>query len=155
MHGLIRDRLEEYLGGAPGRKLPLEVERHLQHCEECREEVSWMQEQSTLLRSLAPSREIDPAPGFYARVLNRIEKQETGSVWSAFLDPVFGRSLSAAALAMVLLVFGFLAYSQPGIQRQDASAAEAMVSPDAHPPLGIDRDRDRETVFVTLATYKE
>ncbi len=154
MHGLIRDRLEDYLGGAPGRKFPLEVERHLQHCEECREEVSWMQEQSKLLRSLAPSREIDPAPGFYARVLNRIETQQTTSVWSAFLDPIFGRSLSAAALAMVLLVFGFLAYSEPGT-KPGVSAAEAMVSTDAHPPLGIDRDRDRETVFVTLATYRE
>lgn len=154
MHGLIRDRLEDYLGGAPGRKFPLEVERHLQHCEECREEVNWMQEQSKLLRALAPSREIDPAPGFYARVLNRIEKQQTASVWSAFLDPVFGRSLSAAALAMVLLVFGLLAYSRPGAQ-PDVSAAEAMVSTDSHQPLGIDRDRDRETVFVTLATYRE
>lgn len=115
-----------------------------------------MQEQSTLLRSLAPSREIDPAPGFYARVLNRIESQQTTSVWSAFLDPVFGRSLSAAALAVVLLVFGFLLYSPPGVQQpEDVSVAEAMVSNDEHPPLGIDRDRDRETVFVTLATYRE
>ncbi|HWR53877.1 MAG TPA: zf-HC2 domain-containing protein [Bryobacteraceae bacterium] len=154
MHGLIRDRLEEYLDGAPGRKFPLEIERHLQRCEECREEVSWMQEQSKLLRALSPAQEMDPSPGFYARVLNRIEKQQTTSVWSAFLDPVFGRSLSAAALAMVLLAFGFLAYSQPGNQ-PDVSAVEAMVSTDAQPPLGIDRDRDRETVFVTLATYRD
>lgn len=154
MHGLIRDCLEDYLNGAPGRKLPLEVERHLQRCDECREEVSWMQEQSGLLRSLAPSREIDPVPGFYARVLNRIEKQQTTSVWSAFLDPMFGRSLSAAAITVVLLVFGFLAYTRT--ERQpDIFPGEAMVANDSHPPLGIDRDRDRETVFVTLATYGE
>lgn len=113
-----------------------------------------MQEQSRLIRSLAPSREMDPAAGFYARVMNRVEKQQTSSIWSAFLDPVFGRSLSAAAIATVLLVFGFLAYTRAGVQ-PEMFPAEAMVTTDSHPPLGIDRDRDRETVFVTLATYGE
>jgi anti-sigma factor RsiW len=154
MHGLIRDRLEDYLG-APGRKLPLEIEQHLRNCEECREELSWMQEQSRLLRSLAASREFDPAPGFYARVVNRAEAQQGGSVWTAFLDPVFGRRLSAVALAMVMLIVSLMVFAERSRQPERFAAADAMVVNEERPPLGIDRDRDRETVFVTLATYNE
>jgi hypothetical protein len=33
--------------------------------------------------------------------------------------------------------------------------ADAIVVDQERQPLGIDRDRDRETVFVTLATYEE
>jgi len=153
MHGLIRDRLEEYLGGAPGRDLPVEFDRHLNKCDECREEVSCMREQACLLRSLAAPVEVDPAPGFYARVLNRIERQQISPFWAGFLDPAFGRRLSAAALTMVALVFGYLVFAdrQPEIS---SAAADAIIS-DQHPPLGVDRNQDRETVFVTLATWKE
>ncbi len=154
MHGLIRDRLEEYLGGAHGRKLPLEFEQHLHKCDECREEISWMQEQSRLLRTLAAPNEIDPAPGFYARLLNRIESQQVSSIWTAFLDPAFGRRLSAAAVAMVVLVFSFLAFSDARRQ-PEITAANAIVGGQKHPPLGVDRQRDRELVFVKLATWKE
>lgn len=153
MHGLIRDRLEEFLGCGPGRNLPLDFDRHLHKCDECREEVSWMQEQSRLLRSLAAPREIDPAPGFYARVMNRIERQQVSPFWAAFLDPAFGRRLSAAALAVVALIFSFLVFTDAQ-RRPEMAAADAIVTTQ-HPPLGVDRNQDRETVFVTLATWKE
>jgi hypothetical protein len=154
MHGLIRDRLEDYLG-APGKKLPLEFEQHLHNCEECREELSWMQEQSRLLKALAPSRELDPAPGFYGRVINRVEAQQSGSIWTVFLDPVFGRRLSAVAVAMVMLIVSLMVVAERNRQPERFAAADAMVVNEERPPLGIDRDRDRETVFVTLATYDE
>ncbi len=154
MHGLIRDRLEEFLDRAPGRKLPLEFEQHLHKCDECREEVTWIQEQSRLIRSLAAPYELDPASGFYARVFNRIENQQVGSIWAAFLDPAFGRRLSAAALVVVVLIFSYLAFSEARTQPEMA-AADAIVTGQTHPPLGVDRDRDRELVFVKLATWKE
>lgn len=157
MHGLIRERLEDYLSGAPGRKIPLEVEQHLQHCEQCREELSWMQEQSRLLRTLSASREHDPAPGFYARVMDRVERQQTSNVWTAFLDPIFGRRLAATAVAMLALIIGVLAYSERTVPEEESAtqATEAIMANDPHPPLGVDRQRDRATVFVTLATYRE
>lgn len=158
MHGLIRDRLEEYLRCAPGKKIPPEFAEHLRQCDECREEVSWMQEQSQLLRVLAAPRDkdLDPAPGFYARVLNSIELQRAPSIWSAFLDPVFGKRLVASSLALASLMAGYLAFTERGPAAGPATDAEAIIAVDNHPPgLGQDRQRDRDTILVTLATYRE
>ena len=155
MHGLIRERLEDYLRDAPGnKKLPLEIEEHVRSCEECREELSWMQEQCRLLRGLRPSRAMDPAPGFYARVLDRIEAQQKTSFWNVFLDPVFGRRLVAASLTLAGLFVGYLALTEGGGQFPVTANAETIMAVDEHPPgLGVDRQRDRDTMFVTLATY--
>lgn len=155
MHGLIKDRLEQYLSGTAGKTIPAEFEQHLRTCDECREEVSWMQEQSRLLRVLAPSREVEPAAGFYARVLGRIESRERTSVWTAFLDPIFGRRLAATALAVAGLFVGYLAFTEATSNSQQVYATDSAMVNDNHPPLGVDRNQDRETVFVTLATYRE
>lgn len=155
MHGLIKERLEEYLRGGPGSKVPPEFNQHLRDCEDCREEVSWMQEQSQLLRVLAPPRDIDPAPGFYARILDRIEAQQTPSIWSVFLDPIFGRRLAATSLAMACLLGGYLAFTEAGERTHAAANAETIMAVEEHPPgLGVDRQRDRDTMLVTLAAYR-
>jgi anti-sigma factor RsiW len=157
MHGLIKDGLEDYLRGVPGRKLPLEFEEHLRSCEECREEVSWMQEQSRLLRGLAPGRDVEASPGFYARVMERIEAQQGSSIWSALLEPVFGRVLAVASLALVCVFAGYLAINEARIAEQAAAfpSEGAVLMVGEHPQgLGQDRQRDRDTMLVTLATYQ-
>lgn len=155
MHGLIRERLEDYLRLAPGKKIPLEFEEHLRTCDACREELSWMQEQSQLLHVLAPAREVDPPAGFYARVLERIEARQTPSMWALLLEPAFGRRLMATSLAVAFLLGGFLAFNE----RQGSASrpnAEAIIAVEEHPPnLGLDRARDRDTMLVTLASYNE
>ncbi len=154
MHGLIRERLEEYLRQTPGKALPLQFEEHLRGCEECREELSWMQEQCRQLRILRPTRQMDAAPGFYARVMERIEAQQQTSFWNAFLDPVFGKRLVAASLALAVMLVGYLAMSEVGTVYTVPASAESIMAVDEHPPgLGADRDRDRSTMLVTLATY--
>jgi anti-sigma factor RsiW len=154
MHGLIRERLEEYLRGAAGRKVPPEFERHLRDCETCREEVSGMREQAQLLHTLSPAEEMDPAAGFYARVVERIEAQQEASFWNAFLDPVFGRRLVATSLTLAVLLGGFLAYSEA--RRAAPEPAEAIMAVQDHPPgLGENQQQDRDTILVTLATYRE
>ena len=156
MHGLIRQRLEDYLREAPAKKLAPEAERHLQTCEECREELSWMQEQCQMLRGLRSSRAIDPAPGFYARVMERVETQDRGSFWAAFLDPVFGRRLVATTLTLAVMLGGYLAFTEVETARPAPGNAETIMAVTEHPPgLGQDRQRDRETMLVTLATYQE
>jgi len=155
MHGLIRDRLEEYLRRSPGKQVSFEVEEHLRLCEECREEVSWMQEQSRLLQALTPVRTIDPAPGFYARVMERIEARETPSIWSIFLQPAFGRRIFATSLALACLLGGFLAFTETQLEHSRPAAASIMAVEEHPPGLGQDVQRDRETMLVTLATYHE
>jgi len=155
MHGLIRDHLEEYLRGGSEKKLPWELEQHLRNCDECRGELGWMQDQSQLLRVLVPARELNVAAGFYARVLGRIEARQSVSVWNVFLDPAFGRRIVATCVALVVLLGGYLAFTEA--QGQPASVnAESIMAVEDHPPgLGQDRQRDRDTILVTLATYHE
>jgi len=156
MHGLIRQGVEEYLHGGPGRKLPDGFEEHLRSCEECREGVNWMREQSQLLRTLVPAREFDPVPGFYGRVLERIEAQQVVSPWSAFLDPIFGWRLAAASLTLAVLLGGYIALNERLNSAGSPAYAESIMAVEEHPPgLGQDRQRDRDTILVTLATYHE
>jgi hypothetical protein len=156
MHGPIKERLEDYLRDAPGKKLPPEFEEHLRACEECRETLRWMQEQCRMLRELRPPSPMDPAPGLYARVLERIEAQQKSSIWSVFLDPVFDRRLVAGSLALAVVLGSYLALTEPGNAAPVAAQAETIMVVEEHPPgLGQDRQRDRETILATLASYRE
>jgi len=155
MHGLIRERLEEHLRPAARKEVPPEFEQHLRVCDECRGELSWMQEQARLLRGLAPDQAYDPAPGFYARVLEQIEARQNLSIWSVFLEPAFGRRIVATSLALACLLGGYLAFTETANTPPAANAA-AIIAVEEHPPgLGADRQRDRDTMLVTLATYQE
>jgi predicted anti-sigma-YlaC factor YlaD len=153
MHGLIRERLEEYLRGAPGTP---ESEAHLRACAECREQLSWMREQARMLHALAPAESMDPAPGFYARILERIESQQRASFWNVFLEPAFGRWIMAGSLTLAGLMGGFLAVTEGRTAAPTVPNAEVIMAVEEHPPgLGSDVQRDRETVLVSLATYRE
>jgi len=153
MHGIVRERLEDFLRGAPGGAP--EVEDHLRVCEQCREEVGWMKEQARLVHVLAPpSRAMDPTPGFYARVLERIESERRPSFWDAFLEPAFGKRLLATSLMLVGLLGGVLAFTEATTEVATATPEAVMAA--EHPPgLGSNVDRDRETVLVSLATYRD
>lgn len=157
MHGLIRERLEEYLRRSPGKQVSFEVEEHLRLCEECREELSWMREQSRTLQVLVPARGMEPSPGFYARVIERIEARQIPSIWSIFLEPAFGRRIVATSLAMACLLGGYLAFTETQSQQaRSTGTAASIMAVEEHPPgLGQDRQCDRETMLVTLATYHE
>lgn len=154
MHRIVRERLEDYLRGAPGKTLPPEFEEHLRACAECREELGCMQEQSRLLHVLAPSEAMEPAPGFYARVLERIESQRRPSFWDAFLEPAFGRRLLVTSLALVCVLGGFLAFTEAASEAS-VSRPEAVMTAEHPAGMGVNADQDRETVLVSLATYRE
>jgi predicted anti-sigma-YlaC factor YlaD len=155
MHGLIRERLEECLRGAPGRKLPPELEQHLHACEECRDALNSMREHAQMLRVLASPQMVEPAPGFYARVLERIDVQQRASFWNVFLEPAFGRRVMATSLALAGLLGGYLAFTETRNPVPVANA-ESIMAVEEHPPnLGANVQRDRDTVLVSLATYRE
>jgi anti-sigma factor RsiW len=71
MHEPVIQRLEEYLDG--DGPFP-EVEEHLRKCEDCKNELDAMRQQSALFRQ-AFKAEVEPNPAFYARVMGRIETQ--------------------------------------------------------------------------------
>ena len=47
---------------------------------------------------------MEPRPGFYARVMERIEAQTPTSVFTLFFDSLFGRRIAMASLALALLL---------------------------------------------------
>ena len=151
MHQPIKDRLEECLEGVSDP----EIESHLAACATCRETVGQMRAQAALFHSLkAPA--VDPSPGFYARVLSRIEAQQPSSLWDMLLDPVFGRRLVYVSLTLVLAMSAYLFVSQP--VREMAASPEAIIatSRDENPAaMGIDPQRDRDSILVTLTTFEE
>jgi predicted anti-sigma-YlaC factor YlaD len=154
MHQPIRERLEQYLGGTEDAGGVRRIESHLAECGKCRRQVEGMRRQAALLRVLRPEAELDPAPGFYARVMDRIETQRSASVWSILLEPVFAKRLAYASLALLVLL-GTLALSVDTEPVVAPSTAEViMVEDPIGPPLGADPVQDRDVVLVNLATYQ-
>ena len=156
MHEPVIQRLEEYLDG--NGPFP-EVEEHLSNCRGCREELTAMQAQTALFRR-AFRNEAEPDAGFYARVMNRIETQAKPSVWSLFAESMFAKRLAYASATFLLLVgVVFVSATEPD---QPFAASDPQVLLAGEPqyvPVSMDSDihmeRDRQVVFVNLATYQE
>jgi hypothetical protein len=114
MHGFIRDRLEDLLTAElsparlPGAAAKYDIEgvaKHLESCAECSSEFELIKAQSALLRTLRASEpETEPYPGFYARVMQRIEDSAKDSIWSVFIDSPFGKRLAYASLGIAALL---------------------------------------------------
>lgn len=103
MHGSIRDRLEELLGARQAAEDEVPA-KHLSHCTACSREVEAMKAQAELIRSLRAPEEMEPAPGFYARVLQRIEERARESIWAVFVDSPFGKRLTYSSLLVAVLL---------------------------------------------------
>jgi hypothetical protein len=147
MHRVIRDHLEvvlaERVDGDAGSA-------HLSDCNECRTEVEAMREQARQLRQLKADTE--PSPGFYARVMERIETQGPLSIWSAVFDSPFGRRLAVASMALALILGIYLVTSEEMADRTTVAVIgedqPGLVLTPSGPP-------DRDSVLVNLVTYRE
>jgi anti-sigma factor RsiW len=150
MHEPIKEGLEDFLrdDGDP------EFAAHLEACRECRGQVERMREQALALRLLRAERESDPAPGFYARVLARIEAQRRPSLWSLLLEPAFGRRLMYASLTLVVFLGTYLIATESGEPVTASTPAEQYLA-EEHPAVGANPQQDRDLVLVRLATYTE
>jgi hypothetical protein len=155
MHQPIRDNLEDYLkGSAP--KVPQGFHAHLVACEECASELRLLEAQANMLRSLRSDSDVGPSPGFYARVMQRVEEQAPVSIWSIFLQPSFGRRLAIASATLVVLLGTYLITTEPG--DQSIAVAPAVVT--TAPEMGGVQDSSlqqqrRDAVLVDLASFHE
>jgi hypothetical protein len=184
MHRQVREHLEEVLT-EPGSGVPAQgaqrsscagdldtVGKHLAECHECSDEVRAMREQAALLRQLrahaskGPAEDLDPRPGFYARVMERIEAEGPGSIWSLFFDSVFGRRLAIASLALAVLLAVCLISAErfSGPDPEVASEAAGQVVPELRGQVVVGEDQpgvvltgapDQDSVLVNLVTYRE
>ncbi|HXA68496.1 MAG TPA: hypothetical protein VNV82_25255 [Bryobacteraceae bacterium] len=161
MHQPIRDSLEEYLKGS-ARQVPQAFHAHLVACEECASELRLLETQANMLRLLRSDAEVGPSAGFYARVMERVEEQDRGSIWSVFLQPSFGRRLAIASATLVVLLGTYLVTTEAG--DQSVAAVAPAVATDsvkvAAPDAGAVQDslqqqHRRDAVLVDLASFHE
>lgn len=108
MHRSIRDRLEDLLSGKRPVAGQGQVEKHLAECSSCVSELNSMKGQAALLRELRAPADIEPAPGFYARVLQRIEERTKNSAWGAFIESAFSKRLVFASLAIAVALGSYV-----------------------------------------------
>jgi len=154
MHQLIKDHLEDYLRDPGSQSIPREVHTHLASCSACAEETNFLGAQSRLLRDALVANDVEPAPGFYARVMSRVEEREDDSIWAVLLEPAFGRRLAIACGTLALLLGTYLASTersehgivQSGIVMSDDRGANFD---------GAIQPHQRDAVLANLASYHE
>ena len=162
MHEPIANNIEAYLTRSDSTRLPAEFTAHLVACGGCREELAVMERHSRVIRVLRPGADAEPSPGFYARVMERIDAQRPLSMWTIFLQP-FGQRI-AFAFARPGDSHGRLpVHHRAGGSHAGPAVAIQQTTPDEILPgedqpgivLGHNTDQDRGTVLVNLATYQE
>jgi len=150
MHRLIQDRLEEVLRETE-RVDDSPAADHLAACEECRMEVAAMRRQASALRALRANDDtLAPRPGFYARVMERIEAQRPIDIWELFFDSSFARRIAMASMAMTVL-FGLYLVSSERLAQPVAISTEEN-QPGMTLAAGLP---DKDAVLVNLVTYRE
>jgi predicted anti-sigma-YlaC factor YlaD len=157
MHGSVRDGLENLLAAKPSAAgshgLGLS-RKHLAACEECAKEVSEMSAQAELLRSWRSPREVEPAAGFYARVLQRIEERTKDSIWAVFIYSPFGKRLAFASFTLALLLGSYVIGQEirDGDLLRQSVVAQGMNHYDAL--VAGDQTQQRDAVLELFAAHE-
>lgn len=176
MHREIRDHIEDVLAGPPPGSRPSgdprqDTRDHLAQCDECRTEVQGMQGQTALIRGLQAPADFaaDLRPGFYARVMERIEAEGPISIWNLFIESAFGRRIAVASLALALLVGVYVVTSERSAEEsmialgsQQLTAEQTIVAGEDAPAreiMQVDQSQtdqsSQDAVLANLVTYRE
>lgn len=152
MHGSIRDRLEDLLA-ARGAAVGTDLNEHLSSCAACSAELDAMDAQSQMLRSLRSPEEIEPAAGFYARVLQRIEERTKDSIWGVLIYSPFGKRLAYASLTIALMLGTFVITQEI---RDGHLQGERIVAQRLHYDAAVvgSQDQQRDAVLANFASHQ-
>lgn len=106
MHGSVRKELENLLKAKPSARAD-GGSTHISACEQCALELAAMRLQAEMMKSLqAPA--MEPAGGFYARVLQRIEQSARRSIWWVFAYSPVGMRVAFASLALSIALGAYV-----------------------------------------------
>jgi predicted anti-sigma-YlaC factor YlaD len=156
MHRVVQDHLEEVLAESTNSPTIAHLTAHLAECEECRSEVSALRQQASLLRALRPPETAPQVrPGFYARVMERIEAQRPISIWELFFDSAFGRRIAIASMALAFIFSIYLVSSERYAEPPVTIGVAASSNDDSGMTLSEAGLPDKDTVLVNLVTYRE
>lgn len=104
---------------------------------------------------------MEPRAGFYARVMERIERQPA-SIWSMLLERKFGFRLAVASAVLVALLGAYLVTSESS--EPELASSPAVVSTDVPRSAeaniqqredGPQQQQQRDAVLVDLASYHQ
>jgi hypothetical protein len=130
-----------------------EAERHLLSCKSCSSELDAMRFQAKLLRKLGCQEDVEPAAGFYARVMQRIEERAKDSIWAVFIYSPFGKRLAFASLTVAVLL-GSYVLTEEGLDGH--LLGEKTVAQQMHDdPLVVgDQAQQRDAVLENFAVHQ-
>ena len=153
MHAAELDRLEEYLSGSLEPAALDKIETHLKTCEGCRNWIPSRQSPTRCLAALRPKQSLEPAPGFYARVMERVGRQSAALTFSNLFNWqfAFGRRLAFAALVTFAVLGSYL------IMHENASPSglspEAVMAQQESP--AFESGPAPDNMLVTLTAYEQ
>jgi hypothetical protein len=117
-------------------------------------ELEDFRKHAELLRSLKAPEEVEPSPGFYARVLQRIEQGAKKSIWWVFVYSPVGKRLAYVSLATAL-VLGSYVVAQESRDGSLHMGNAPMVAQSNHydAPVVGSADQQREAVLENFASH--
>lgn len=157
MQDKIKQRVEDYVSGRLLNGSDSAFESLLAENPSDRKTLDAFAEHAQMIReALRVPAELAPAPGFYARVMARVDAENSqSSFWSIFTDP-FGQKLVYAS-AVLLLLMGVAIFSTEPVRTPEVAETPAQMLVDHHPDVHLvgDQSEDRGRVFVTLTSSDE
>ena len=153
MHAAELDCLEEYLAGSLEPAALNKIEAHLKTCEACRLEVESMQVLSHCLAVLRPQQAPQPAPGFYARVMERVGRQSAAPSFSNLFNWqfAFGRRVAFAALVTLAVLGSYLVMHENATP--SGLSPEAVMAQQESP--AFESGPAPDNMLVTLTAYEQ
>ncbi|MBI5283220.1 MAG: hypothetical protein HY858_16165 [Candidatus Solibacter usitatus] len=149
----MKDGLEDHLSALASHASSA-LAGHLRACPECSATLAGMKSQAQLFNSLRAPEQLDPAPGFYARIMERIEAQAASySLWNIFLEPVFAKRLVFACLALFVLLGSAVWQTGPDPMLNANNPMTILAGSDLPQAGADDPGRARSVVLVNLASY--
>jgi hypothetical protein len=153
MHRSIRDHIEDLLGTKGFAAEDQETVQHLSSCRECSFELETMKAQAGALRVLRAPQELEPAAGFYARVMQRIEERTKDSIWAGLIYSPAAKRLTYASLAIALLVGSYVIGQET---RDGHLTGERIVAQQLHSDVLVmgSQQQQRDAVLVNFAAHQ-
>ena len=144
--------LHAYLDGELPSAERATLERHIETCATCREEIAGMKQVSYWMRALKPEQPIQPAPGFYARVMQQVGDRKPAPTFSNLfaLDLAFGRRLAFGCLLTLAVLGSYLVTRETG---EPAALSPEVVMAQQDAPA-LDATKAHEAMLATLTRYE-
>jgi anti-sigma factor RsiW len=160
MDRFLQDRLEDYLSGDLAGEDLVKFEALMERDVASAAAIAEFVDSRVLFEAirLEETAAAVPAPGFYARVNQLIEKDKKTPFWEVFLQPFMLRRVAFAAL-MWMFMLGSAAVFTDNTTRTNTELADLILSeqPPAnyHVRMGADIDQNRASMLAVMMTPGE